>query len=183
MRDLSQISTSANSRPQRSNKLVKFIIIIIGVVAVGYFVKTQVKFGSGSSSTIVLEEAPRGLTPVQLEEKSVTSGGVDLTTQTAKLVDVKYGGEAKATATRSFGGETYKLLVEATLPDPKNVNYQVWLVGQGKPLPVNYMRGSKNTWSLNLRDTDKYSSYKEIWITLERSKDDIVEEHVMEGSF
>lgn len=185
MRDLSQVSTGPNFRTS-TNKVflrVKLVVIIAVLIALGYFALNFVT-SSGGGSSMILREAPRGLTPVAVGDSQVTTeGGVALVTQTALMRDVKHGGEATATVKRSFGGGIYILSVDATLPDPKNVNYQVWLVGDGRVVPIDYMRGSKTSWSLSLRDTDRYSQYEGVWITLERGRDDRPEEHVMEGSF
>lgn len=184
MRDLSRISLPVNNSKKTHMKyliIFGFLILIVGIVIV---INSKFSFGSGSGSTVMLREAPRGLEPVGVERTtSVIDGGVELASQSATLTDVKYSGQASATAKRSFASGVYILNVEATLPDPKNTNYQVWLVGGGKIVPIDYMRGSKTKWSLSLRDINKYSEYDGIWITLERSKDDLPEEHVLEGSF
>lgn len=184
MRDLSRTSGGYNTHPGANAKLVKLFILVVVLATGGFLVKNFVFSGSSGGSSVILREAPRGLTPVAQGDSQVTTeGGVALTTQTALMRDVKHGGEATATVARSFGGGIYTLSVDATLPDPKNVNYQVWLVGGGDVVPIDYMRGSKTSWSLTLRDSDKYSQYDGVWITLERTKDNKVEEHVMEGSF
>lgn len=183
MRDLS------NSFPgkKRAGNL-NFLRVIIAVLVIGgaLFLAKNFLGGGGAigASSITLKDAPFGLTPVTLSGTTVAAGGVNLTTQTINLKDVKYGGDAQGTATRSYGAGVYKLEVNATVPDPKNVALQVWLVGAGAPRPIDVMRGSKNSWSFSFSDTDKYSSYSGVWITLERNKaDNIVEEHILEGSF
>lgn len=182
MRDLSQ--TQVAYWGQRSKGRLRLILILILISGGFYFVGNLFLGKSVGGSNVILREAPRGLVPVIVGESDINvEGGVQLTSQTAVMRDVKYGGEATATVKRSFGGGIYILTVDATLPDPKNVNYQVWLVGSGKTVSIDYMRGAKTSWSLSLRDSDKYSSYRGVWITLERSKDNIAEEHVMEGSF
>ena len=184
MRDLSNMPVGTNSAP-RGRRIVRLILFLALILVVFHLARSQFSSGGDGGGDVILMEAPRGLVPVALEGNlvDVAAGGVDLLTESATLADVKYGGEAKATATRSFGGGIYKLSVNATLPDPKNVNYQVWLVSPENVLPIDYMRGLGTSWSLSLRSEDKYSRYEGIWITLERNKDDLPEEHVMEGSF
>ena len=180
MRDLARSVGSARN----VSKILRQLIVVLFVVGLIFFVKNNFVNNSVSGSSAALREAPRGLVPVKVKANGTFDGGVNLVTGRAVLRDVKYGGEAKATATRSYGGGVYILSVEATLPDPVNTNYQVWLVGaDGSVLSIDYMRGSKTSWSLSLRDSDKYSKYGGIWITLERTKDSKPEEHVMEGSF
>lgn len=186
MRDLSKIPLGRTKKkvwlPKRLIRIFILFILVFGVI---FLLKSKTNVGGAGGSSVVLKEASRGLTPVELDSshEELTKNAVDLTTQKAVLDDLMYGGEAKATATRSFGGGSYILSVEATLPDPKNVNYQVWVVGGGEVIPVDFMSGSKTKWSLNIRGKDDYSNYGGIWITLERTKDDLPEEHVMEGKF
>ena len=185
MRDLSQIAVGNVPRPRTSKKLFRLLVIVIVIIGVLFLVKSRLGGGGSSAAGVLLHDAPYGLKPVAVsgESTKIAEGGTNLTTQAATLKDVKFGGEAQATASRSFGGGTYILSVNATLPDPVNVNYAVWLVGGGPARLIDYMKGSGTSWSLTLRDTDKYSDYSGIWITLERTKDAKPEEHVMEGSF
>lgn len=179
MRDLNKTTYSG----RRGNS--KRLVFIFGGLAIVVFVVYQLslKFGSGGfSGGVTLRDAPTDLQAVDIGEVKI-EGGVDLKTEKASFKDVKYSGSATATASRAYGGGVYTLNVEAKLPDPKNTYYQVWLVGSAGPVSVDFMRGSKTSWSLSLRDTDKFSKYKGIWITLERTKDDLPEEHVLEGSF
>ena len=169
--------------PRGPNKFFWQIVILFLILSVVFFAKNKFFGGSSGGSSITLSDAPRGLTAVQVDSSGLGDGGVDLVSKKISLRDVKYGGDARATATRSYGGGIYNLSVEATLPDPVNTNYQVWLVSGEALLPIDYMRGAKTSWSLSLRDSDKYSNYRGIWITLERTKDSKPEEHVMEGSF
>lgn len=180
MRDLNKVNYSSRRFPRR--RVVTVFGGVIVVVLIIYFASSFIGQG-GSSGAVILRDAPTDLTPVAAGKGMKVEGGVNLKTESASLKDVKYGGSAKATVTRAYGGGIFTLDVEATLPDPKSTYYQVWLVGGGVQVPVEYMRGSKTSWSLSLRDTDKFSKYKGIWITLERTKDELPEEHVMEGSF
>ncbi|MBI3283012.1 hypothetical protein HYZ70_02950 [Candidatus Curtissbacteria bacterium] len=186
MRDLSKIPIGrAVRRPDGSKKLTRLLVFLAVILAAAALGKSKLNLGTSSGSSVVVREAVRGLTPVALsgEHEELTEGAVDLVTQRAVLADVKYDGEARATAVRSFGGGTYILTVDATLPDPKNVSYQVWVTGGGEVVPIDYMRGEGTRWSLSVRTGDEFSLYDGIWITLERTKDEIPEEHVMEGSF
>lgn len=180
MRDLSKTAISKDRRPVK-----RFLILFggVGLVAAIIFNFSN-SFGSiGSGGNTALHDAPTNLKPVDTPGGVSTEDGVDLKTEKASFKDVKFSGAASATAIRAYGGGVYSLTIEANLPDPKNTYYQVWLTGGGSPLPIDYMRGSKKSWSLSLRDSDKYSKYRGIWITLERTKDDIPEEHVLEGTF
>lgn len=184
MRDLGQQNFSNLRHSSRTRTIFRVVVFLVIIGVVFYLARSRFSFSGEGGSSIVLREAPRGLKPVEVDGAiDATEGGVDLTTQQATLEDVKYDGKAKATATRSFGGGLYILSVDATLPDSANAYYQVWLVGGSSVTPINYMNGSKTSWSLNLRSSDKYSQYRGIWITLERTKDELPEEHVLEGSF
>lgn len=185
MRDLSKASLGRKRKSPIFAKLTRLIVILFIVGAILAVVKSNFNIGSSSSSSVIIREAGRGLTPVELsdEHKELISGAVNLVTQKALLSDVKYGGRASATAARSFGGGSYILSVVATLPDPKNVSYQVWVAGGGEVIPIDYMRGEGTKWDLTIRASDEYSNYDEVWITLERTKDEKPEERVMEGMF
>ena len=184
MRDLAKQNFAVSSGASSFRAFMRILLLIVVVLGIFYFVKSRlISTGSGRGS-IILQEAPRGLVPVDIGDGGkIAEGGVNLATGQATFTDVKYDGLAKASATRSFGGGVYILSVDGNLPDPKNTYYQVWLVGDGKVVPIDYMSGSKTKWSLTLRSQDKYSKYDGIWITLERTKDDLPEEHVLEGGF
>jgi len=183
MRDLANQNFSEKKSLSKS-RLLRILLIILVLAGVFYIAKSKINFGAAGGSSTALSEAPRNLTPIVADgTEDIAEGAVDLVTQKASFEDVKFGGEAKATATRSFGGGTYILSVDATLPDPKNTYYEVWLVGGGSVIPIDFMSGSKTFWHLSLRSSDKYSKYSGIWITLERTKDELPEEHVLEGTF
>lgn len=183
MRDLSRSFSSKKNL--KNNRMLRILALVAVVGVVIFFLKNfSSGDGLGGGADITLKDASFGLKPVAVSKTTAASGGVNLTTQTITLKDVKYGGEARATATRSYGAGIYKLDVSATMPDPKNVVYEVWLTGADGLVPIDVMRGAKNSWSLSLSDTDKYSKYSGILITLQRNKGTgIPEEHVMEGSF
>ncbi|MDO8486885.1 MAG: hypothetical protein Q7S45_01125 [Candidatus Curtissbacteria bacterium] len=183
MRDLS--NSFPPKKKFKNNRILRILVLVVVITVVIFFLKNfSVGDGFGGGSDVTLKDASFGLKPVMIGKTTVASGGVNLATQTITLTDIKYGGEARATATRSYGAGIYKLDVSATLPDPKNVAYEVWLTGADGPVPIDVMRGTKNSWSLNLSDSDKFSKYTGILISLERNKaDSIVEERVMEGSF
>lgn len=186
MRDLSKIPLGRSRRKstQFPNHLRTFAIaaVLVGVLYIGFF---KLDITSPSSSSVTLREAQRGLVPVTLtdEHEQLTAGAINLSSQKATLLDLRYGGRAKATASRSYGGSIYRLTVDATLPDPVNTNYQVWLVGGGEVIPVEFMRGSGTKWTISVSADSSYANYDGIWITLERTRDEIPEEHIMEGSF
>lgn len=185
MRDLAKRNFSDSGSANTSKKFLRIILILIIGGGLFYFATQRLfKNKIGGDSSIALSDAPKGLKAVSVNVDSITESGVDLKTQTASLKDVKYNGKASGSATRTFGGGLYILSVDVTVPEQSGVNYEVWLVGEGGIKEVDFMRGSKSSWSLNLRDTDKYSKYSGIWVTLERTKEDgKSEEHVLEGSF
>lgn len=188
MRDLSKSSLVARKKVRIPNfKLLKYLFPVAVVLLVLFAVKNLDLGSVTTSASGNVHEAPRGLVPVEIgtEVKDLTKGAVDLKTEKTVLEDVKSGdGKAEGTAARSYGGGTFILTVDATLPNPGNVDYEVWLTGGGEVIPIDFMqRGSGNTWSLNVTTAEDYSKYNNIWITLERTKDEKPEEHVMEGTF
>jgi hypothetical protein len=185
MRDLAQMGSS-KKRVSVPPRILPIAVIVIVVVAVLYFVAARINIGGigGSSSGVTLQEAPKSLTPVKVDGAPVdVSGGVTLSSSSATFKNVSEE-SATATATRVFGNGSYSLTVSATLPDPVGSKYQVWLVGGGQTLSAGFMDGSKTSWSLTLRDKDKYSTMSEIWITKEiTAEDGKPERHILEGSF
>ncbi|MBI4037565.1 hypothetical protein HY382_00795 [Candidatus Curtissbacteria bacterium] len=184
MRDLGKQEFRTSKPRKVPPALIKALLLIFVLIAVFYVAKDKLSFVAGSSSSVKLAEAPRGLTPVKVSIDGVSGEGVDLKPQKITLRRVK--GDialASATASRAFGGGIYVLDVSANISDPVGQQYAVWLVGANGPVLIDYLKGSKTSWSLGVRTSDKYSSYDDIWITLERVKDQKPEEHILEGSF
>ena len=165
--------------------VIKAAFLVVAVVAVLFLVKQKISSGSfigGGSSELV--DAQHGLTPVSVGASGITNGGVNLSSGSATFKDVKYGGQATATATRTFGAGSYSLSVNATLPNPSGDRYQVWLVNGGEIKDAGFMSGSGKSWRLVFNDSSKYSSYNTIWITREiTTEGGKPEQHVLEGSF
>jgi hypothetical protein len=185
MRDLAKRQYSNRSSPRAKFQLpLKLLLIIVLVLSVVGFAKSRFGVSSAASSES-LHDAPYGLKPIEAVDIDVTSGGVNLTTQKAILSDVKYGGRAKGTATRSFGGGSYILSVDVTIPETTGAAWEVWLVdSEGALREVDFMNCSGKTCSYTLRDTDKFSSFNNIWITRELTKEDNApEQHVLEGGW
>lgn len=187
MRDLSKSSLGLKKRVKITNfKVIKFILPVVVLAGLFFAVKNLDLGGISGDVSANVHEAPRGLVPVEIgtQVKDLTKGAVDLKTEKTVLENVKSGyGKAEGTAARSYGGGTYILTVEATLPDPKDTLYEVWLVGGAEVVPIDFMQGAGTKWSLNITSEEDYSRYNTIWITLERTKDNKPEEHIMEGTF
>jgi hypothetical protein len=182
MRDLARTGIGRRKKTSRK-KLFLYIgvFIILGIVL--YYVGGDAGNGNSKVNDVVAD-APPNMMPVSLaDQENISSGGVSLTTDTASMKDLRNEG-ASATVTRAYGGGAYRLSVNANLPDPVNVNYAVWLVGDKGPILIDYMRGSGRNWSLGLSGTEsKYLGYNGVLITLERTKDNKPEEKIMSGSF
>jgi len=186
MRDLAQQKFSGPYGVKKNNTVVLRLIIVLAVVlGIGFFVKSKfLNTGSVSGSAdVVLREAPRGLTPVDIKDEGAGKG-VDLKLENASFDLVKSGFNGKVTATRSYTNGIYSLNVDATLENPQGHQYGVWAVNGDDVVLVDYMGGNKTNFSLRVRkDDDKLMKYDGIWITFERSKEDRPEEHIFEGTF
>ncbi len=183
MRDLANQSIIRRKSTAIGRIWIFVVAILIVIVLVAIF---QLKSGSsmGGTESVNLSDAPKGLTPVKLADVADISGGINLSKNTISLTDVKHGGSASGTTTRTFGDGSYSLSVSATLPDPKGDKYQVWLTNGSAVKNAGFMNGSKNSWSLVFNDKDLYSKYNEIWLTREITMEDgKPETHVLEGSF
>src|SRR3989344_359084 len=119
MRDLAQAGPVGAKRFGKVRLFIFLGFILAAGVALSFVgVDSGSSRGAGGS---VVSDAPPDMKPVVLSgESGVAAGGVELKSQTAKMSDLMYGGDARATVTRSFGAGVYKLEVDATLPDPKN---------------------------------------------------------------
>lgn len=166
-----------------SLNLAKIIILVFFLLAIVWLLAGRAQSPTSTSGPIVLRDAPKGLTPVSLPDLSSVGQAVNLQTDKAVLESV---GEiaGRATATRKYGDGTYTLIVEATLPDPKGLKYEVWLVGGDQPQEAGFLNGSGANWTLVFRDKDYYSKNDGIWITREITSDDKKpEKHMLEGRF
>lgn len=183
MRDLAQ--QNLTKRPDAKGAALRILAIALIVIGVVFVIKSGFIFGGGSSSSVVLQNAPNGLKAVSYGGSDISGAGVDLKTDYVDFRNVS-GASASATATRTYGDGAFALSVNATLPDPKGGDkYQVWLAAGDSVVDAGIMDGAKNSWSLVFRDTDKYSSkYNQIWITREiTTNDGKPEKHILEGSF
>ena len=157
-------------------------LMLVFVFVVIFQLKSQSTSGGSESANLI--DAPKGLTPVKLADVANVSGGIDLSKNTISLSDVRYGGSASGTATRTFGDGSFSLTVSATLPNPKGDRYQVWLINGSEVKDAGFMEGSGSSWSVVFRDKDKYSKFNNVWVTREiTSEGGKPELHVLEGSF
>src|SRR3989338_5621034 len=93
MRDLANQNFTSGKLPTRSTAIIRVLIVLLVIGGVSYLVRGKFNFGDGASSSVVLQEAPRSLTPVDIDTgQNVAEGGVDLTPQSATLTDIRYGG-------------------------------------------------------------------------------------------
>ena len=188
MRDLAGQSyrrtTSSKILINRSAVRVALLVVVILVILL---VVRRVLGGGGviGGSSIVLRDAPKGLTPIEVPGQNIAidDGAVDLSIQSATFTNVS-GESATATASRKFGDGLYNLTVNATLADPVGNVYQVWIVGGDEPYLAGDMQGLGKSWSLSFNDLDDYSNLDGIWISREITKqDNKPEKHILEGSF
>jgi len=186
MRDLAQQSYQSSHR-SKIDIPIGVIRLILGLLLILllFFLLRQFVNGGGIGSTgISLQDAPKGLAPVEaLSYSGITDDALSLSVQNA-IFSLINGESGDATATRRFGDGRYSLVVSATLPDPKGNFYQVWIVGNGEQHRAGDMRGSGTNWSIEFNDVDNYSQMNEVWITKEITNYDYVPELlILEGTF
>lgn len=188
MRDLArqEIGSPRASVKSSRNKFLRLFAALIIVGALFWFAKGLLggKSGVGSGGA-VLSDAPNGLEGVAVDSSQfIASGGVELKSDKINLKLVK--GDFKigqGSASRTYGSGTYSISVDATLPDPVGQNYAVWVASSTGTKLVDYMKGSKTSWSLGSNIGSGFANYNQVWVTLERVKDQKPEEHVLEGTF
>ena len=184
MRDLA--NQSYISGRNNFSRLIKSVVLAFVLVAGIWFFSQRSANPSLTSGPVVLRDAPKGLVPVSLPDDLISAGqAVNLKTGKAVFSNVSDEAEvARATAVRKYGDGTFTLTVEANLPDPKNLKYQVWIVGSGEFFDAGFMNGSGTDWTLIFRDKDYYSKYSQILITREITNNDgKPEKHILEGNF
>lgn len=91
-----------------------------------------------------------------------------------ELRDVS-GGDSRGIATEN------EILVDANNPD-ENKYYEAWLEKDDKLVSLGKLQMAKGGWLLNY-DKSKYSDYKKIIISLEKTNDNKIEKKILEGSF
>lgn len=91
-----------------------------------------------------------------------------------ELKDVS-GGDGRGIATEN------EILVDANNPD-ENKYYEAWLEKDDKLVSLGKLQMAKGGWLLNY-DKSKYSDYKKIIISLEKTNDNKIEKKILEGSF
>jgi len=186
MRDLANQSIIRRRRvsPKTSGLFIIITVLVFLIMVVSWKLNGLTTSSGGDSA--YLKDAPKGLTPVKVDGAAIEAdAGLNVSTGGITLSDVKYGGTANGTASRTFGAGTYSLSVTATLPDTKGGDrYQVWLSNGSGVFDAGFMNGSKTSWSLVFNDKDKYSSYKSVWVTREiTTEDGKPEQKVLVGSF
>ena len=182
MRDLARTGMGRRKKASRKRLFVYLAaFVILGIVL--YYIGGDAGTGTQNRNELVVD-APPDLTPVSLAgQENLSAEGVSLATDTANMKDLR-GDGAGASVVRSYGGGAYRLNVSADLPDPVNVNYAVWLVGSGAPRLIDYMRGSGRDWYLGIGGKEsEFLKYDGVIISLEKTKDNKVEEKIMSGSF
>lgn len=165
--------------------VVKILIILAIVLLILVLARNLLSGGSliGGSS-VVLRDAPKGLTPVMLTTNSnLADDALNLAIESASFTNVSDQG-GSATATRKYGDGSFTMTVNASLPDPKGDTYQVWIVGANILKLAGTLEGPPGNMSLIFNDVDNYSDTRQVWITRERtSSEGEPELHILEGSF
>lgn len=161
--------------------------MVVGILTVVIFLlASRINLPGVGNAGAILEQAPKGLVPVEVEGGPVSvEGGVNLSSGKATFRSVG-GKKATAVAERVYGGGSYTLTVNATFVGSKGHKYQVWLTDGGDNLvDAGFMEGSGDLWTLTFRDDDNgHSKLRAIWITDEiTTEDNKPESHILEGSF
>lgn len=107
-----------------------------------------------------------------------------------ELLDVT-GGTGRGIATRVYKDGKFEHVILADLEDPKDGEfYQGWLTTKGKEGEVGFsyvktgkLRMAKGGYLLEFESSRDYSSYSQVWVTLEKVDDNKPEKHILEGSF
>jgi len=185
MKDLSRQSYTRIKPRAGFVKNIKSIVLFVIAVGVIYIVLNRVSLPTGGNSSVKIQDAPIGLTPVDIGDVGTYSeDGLDLSSQRITLSLVTDRQSGSGSASRTFGAGTYSLNVSARLPDPGANKYGVWLTDGVETRLIDYMSGSGSNWVYNLRDDDNYSDLNEVLVSREITTDDAeLEVIILRGSF
>jgi len=157
------------------------IVVVVLLLAVGgyYFMNGSLPY-SDSSTT---QEDDTMMKDDSMEKMMMLKENPDVLM--AELQDVS-GGTSTGTAyiLRENGKLTHHVM--ATLPKPEaGTFYEGWLV-QKSPLKFfstgEMVMGEDGTYSLEYMSDQEYPTYDLVVITLETTRDDTPEEHILEGT-
>lgn len=188
--DYSKVNLSSNSFGSKSKIIIqrstlKIFGTVVVVLAILIVIKILTTSGSlVGSSSIVLKDAPKGLTPVvENVSGNLADDALKLSIENASFTNVS-NQAGSANATRKYGDGSFTMTVNASLPETKGDTYQVWIVGDSILKLVGTLTGPPGNMFLVFNDIDNYSSTNQIWITRELTSDEgIPELHILEGSF
>ncbi len=146
------------------------------------------------AAVIFWSKKPR-LTPVEVPTTSPTPKIEEVFNYTipedVEKIDLKDVTDSgfNGVATRKYENGKFELVILADVEDPKEGFYQGWLT-KGKEGEVGFsyvklgnLRMAKGGYLLEFESTTDYSSYNQVWVTLEEKDDAKIEKHILEGSF
>src|SRR4030065_1106701 len=117
MRDLAKQNYSSR-KIAIPRSVVRITAIVIIVAVAGFVAKTFLFSPNSGDSSVILRDAPKGLSPVSISGTGIDIGeGVDLTQENASFTNVS-DISGTATAVRTYGDGSYGLSGSAQIPDP-----------------------------------------------------------------
>jgi hypothetical protein len=127
------------------------------------------------------QEVSSESTEQRIEEIFNTDIPDDVEKAELKAVD---DGDGSAIATRKEEEGSREFAVLADLPDPETGKfYEAWLVKDDEQVSLGGMRVAKGGWVLETTSTRDLGGFDKVVVSLESSRDNEIEDSVLEGEF
>lgn len=155
---------------QYSKKDIIIGFVIIAVVIISAYAFKRIKT---SKVTVAPTSSPVSITfKKELEDNFKTN--IPDNSNTIELKDIS-GGNGRGLATDKE--------ILADIEDPtQGYFYEAWLENNGQLISLGKLQSAKGGWLLDY-DGSKYSTYKNIIVSLEKKFDNNIEKKILEGSF
>jgi hypothetical protein len=171
----------------RSRDILVGVVVIILVILVAVFLIRR-----RQAANVLTNSSPLPTPVSQFQQNLQTNFGITVppTAVKADMKDVSGGNQVGLTTEDKTTSNEHTYTVIANLEDPASGSfYEAWLV-RGKPGDANYepvslgkLTVAKGGWLVNYTTAKDLSDHKTIWITLEKTNDQVPEKHILEGAF
>lgn len=159
------------------NILIGIAVIIIIILLVIFLVRRR------QQSPLITVNSPLPTPTTSFEDNLQNNFGITVPTNAtrADLKDVTGKNQMGLLTIDKENGQS-KYTVIANLEEPAGGSfYQAWLVNGTNRISLGKLSVAKAGWMVNYDTATDLSSYKTIWITLEKVNDANPETHILEG--
>lgn len=161
------------------NVLIGVVFVIVIILVTIFLVRRR-----GSEKLITVNSPlPTPVSTFQENLKENFGITVPVSATKADLHDVSGGNQAGIVTKDSENGQSVYTVI-ANLEDPNpGYFYQAWVVKDSDYVSLGKLELAKGGWMVTLRTSRDLSDHKTVWVTQEKTFDNVPEKHVLEGSF